>query len=296
MRTLRLATRSSPLALWQARHVAAGLRRAHPGLRVELVPTTSSGDGDHATPLYRMNNVGVFCKEVQEAVLAGRADAGVHSCKDLPTAEPAGLVLAAILERADARDVLVGAASLAALAPGALIGTSSLRRQCQLAAARPDLRFTSIRGNVETRLRKVQAGEVAATLMAMAGLQRLGLLRRAHAVPLDPDRECTPAPAQGAVAIDCRAGDRRTRWLVAALHHHQTATAIGIERAVLAGLAGGCSLPLGCHARRVAGRWTLRVRLGGAAGLSEATLSGAAAGLPAQALAILPRARLAGPA
>jgi hydroxymethylbilane synthase len=111
-------------------------------------------------------------------------------------------------------------------------------------------------------------------------------------VPLDPEHECTPAPAQGAVAIDCRAGDRRTRWLVAALHHQQTATAIGIERSVLAGLSGGCSLPLGCHARRVGGRWTLRVRLGGATGLSEATLSGAAAGLAAQALAILPRERL----
>lgn len=288
-RTFRLATRASNLALWQARHVAALLRRSHPGLAVELVRVSSSGDGDHATPLYRMGNVGVFVKEVQEAVLQGRADAGVHSCKDLPTEEPAGLAMAAILARADARDALIGAASLAELPAGALVGTSSLRRQAQLAHARADLRFTSIRGNVETRLRKVAAGEVAATIMAMAGLKRLGLLRQGNAVPLDPWSECTPAPAQGAVAVDCRAGDRRARQLLACLHHRESALAVGIERAVLAGLAGGCSLPLGCHARRGGdGRWRLRVRLGQAGGaLRELDLEGPASELAARALAQL---------
>jgi hydroxymethylbilane synthase len=287
-RVLRLASRGSNLALWQARHVAALLRHHHPGLRIALVIVSSTGDGDHATPLYKMgNNVGVFVKEVQEAVLQGRADGGVHSMKDLPTSEPAGLTVAAVLERADARDALVGAAALAELPSGALIGTSSLRRQAQLAAARPDLRFTSIRGNVETRLRKVAAGEVAATIMAMAGLKRLGLLRQARAAPLDPFTTCTPAPAQGAVAVDCRSGDHRARSLLACLHHHETATAVGIERDVLAGLAGGCSLPLGCLARRSDGRWCLRLRLGSEQGLRELALSGAAGGLAATALAAL---------
>jgi hydroxymethylbilane synthase len=280
---IRLATRGSNLALWQARHVAGLLRRQHHGLSVRLVIVNSSGDTDHATPLYRMgNNVGVFCKEVQQAVLEGKADAGVHSMKDLPTSEPDGLAVAAVLERADARDVLVGALSLASLPQGALVGTSSLRRQAQLAHARPDLRFTSIRGNVETRLRKVreQDGGVVATIMAYAGLKRLGLLRRADAAPLDPWTTCTPAPAQGAVAVDCRAGDHRTRWLLTGMHHRDTATAVGIERMVLAGLAGGCSLPLGCYARRQAGRWEVRVRLGRERGLLELIEQGASSVLP----------------
>lgn len=282
MTVIRLATRGSNLALWQARHVAQLLRRHHADLRVHLVIVNSSGDTDHATPLYKMgNNVGVFCKEVQQAVLDGRADAGVHSMKDLPTSEPEGLAVRAVLQRADPRDVLVGADSLAALPQGALIGTSSLRRQAQLLAARPDLRFTSIRGNVETRLRKVREQEqgVVATIMAYAGLKRLGLLRRAQAAPLDPWCECTPAPAQGAVAVDCRSNDRRTHALLRPLHHVETATAVAIERTVLAGLAGGCSLPLGCFARRRAGRWELRLRLGRSQGLLECALSGSSSDL-----------------
>jgi len=262
MSVLRLATRSSRLALWQARHVAKLLRRAHAGLQVVLVPTTSTGDSDHATPLYRLGGIGVFCKEVQEAVLAGRADVGVHSMKDLPTAEPGGLTLAAVLRRADPRDALIGADSLAQLPVGALIGSSSLRRIAQLKALRPDLRFTSIRGNVETRLRKVRDGDVAATVMAMAGLGRLGLLRSARAVALDPRHECTPAPAQGAVAVDCRADDQRTRSLLSMLHHPATAVAVSIERQVLSGLGGGCSLPLGCLVvRQPSGHWSAHARL-----------------------------------
>lgn len=266
---LRLATRASPLALWQARHAAARLRAAHPGLAVTLVPLTSSGDRDRATPLYESASVGLFVKEIQAAVLAGEADAGVHSCKDLPTRHPEGLALAAILPRADARDALVGLpGGLAALAPGAVVGTSSLRRQAQLAALRPDLRFAPIRGNVDTRLRKVAEGACDATVLAMAGLLRLRLARRAQAWPLDPWRECCPAPAQGAVAVDCRSGDTRTRRLLACLDHRATAQAAAAERAVLAALEGGCSLPLGCHARRLAdGRWRLSARLGRAGGL-----------------------------
>lgn len=290
MTVIRLATRGSNLALWQARHVARELRRHHRRLTVRLLIVNSSGDTDHATPLYKMgNNVGVFCKEVQQAVLEGRADAGVHSMKDLPTSEPDGLRVAAVLERADPRDVLVGAASLAALPQGALIGTSSLRRQAQLLHARPDLRFTSIRGNVETRLRKVREREagVVATIMAYAGLKRLGLLRRADAAPLDAWSECTPAPAQGAVAVDCRSRDTRVHALLAPLHHRETAIAIGIERTVLAGLAGGCSLPLGCYARRREGRWQVRLRLGRDQGLAEHALSGSSHELPAAVLTAL---------
>lgn len=275
MPVIRLATRASRLALWQARHVAHRLRQAHPGLTVELVTMTASGDTDHATPLYRLGGIGVFCKEVQEAVLAGRADAGVHSMKDLPTAEPAGLSVAAVLARADARDALIGAATIAALPPGALVGSSSLRRIAQLQALRPDLRFTSIRGNVETRLRKVHEGEVTATIMACAGLMRLGLMRRAQAVPLDAERECTPAPAQGAIAVDCRSDDTRTRRLLYCLHHTDTARAVAVERELLAGLGGGCSLPLGCLVRRHQGRWLARARLGGDDGLRECRLEAA---------------------
>jgi hydroxymethylbilane synthase len=277
---IRLATRGSNLALWQARHVASCLRQRHAGIQVQLIVVNASGDNDHATPLYRMGNIGVFCKEVQQAILENRADAGVHSMKDLPTSEPDGLAIAAVLERADPRDVLVGAAAISALPPNALIGTSSLRRQAQLAHIRPDLRFTSIRGNVETRLRKVREGEVAATIMAYAGLKRLGLLRRADAAPLDPWTTCTPAPAQGAVAVDCRADDQRTQILMAGFHHRETATAVGIERTILAGLAGGCSLPLGCFARRREGLWHVRIRLGRGVGLFETELSGSSWELP----------------
>jgi hydroxymethylbilane synthase len=284
---IRLATRASPLAMWQARHTATLLRRAHPGLRVELVPVTSHGDVDLTTPLYAMGTVGVFCKEVHALVLGGRADAGVHSCKDLPTASPEGLALAAVLQRADPRDVLVGAPSLEALPVGAVIGSSSTRRRAQLSALRPDLRFADLRGNVHTRLGKIARGDAAATCMAIAGLRRLGLSTRHAGAVLDPWTTCTPAPGQGAVAVDCRRDDHRTRHLLAAIAHRDTATAVGIERAVLAGLAGGCSLPLGCLARRVQGSWRLVARLGRDGGLRTVMLDGPAATLADRALAQL---------
>lgn len=275
---LRLATRSSPLALWQAHWVAARLRTAHPGLDVRLVPLTSSGDLDRSTALYASSSVGVFVREIQAAVLDGRADAGVHSCKDLPTTLPAGLTLASVQPRADVRDALItrDGRPLAELPHGALVGTSSLRRQTQLAHLRPDLRFAPIRGNVDTRLRKLRDGEADATVLAMAGLHRLGLVAAARAVALDPWTESVPAPAQGAVAMDCRTDDRRTRVLLAAIDHPATRRAIGIERRILADLEGGCSLPLGCLVRRDAdGRWHARIRLGDlAAPLREITLEG----------------------
>ena len=283
MTTLRIATRSSPLALWQAGRVATVLRKRWPGLRTRLVPVTAAADIDLATPLYRLGTVGVFCKEVQALVLAGAADCGVHSAKDLPTALPAGLVMAAVLPRGDPRDTLIGAGSIAALANRALIGTSSLRRQAQLAAIRPDLRFVPLRGNVQTRLAKIAAGAAAATVLAQAGLVRLGLARAG--TPLDPVAEMTPAPAQGAIAVDCRTEDRLTRFRLAAIADRTTTTAITIERSVLAGLAGGCSLPLGAHAWRDADGWQLRVRLGTATRLIEGAWRGPAAELPSRALA-----------
>ena len=286
---LRLATRASPLAMWQARHTAARLRSRFPGLSIVLVPVISTGDRDRSTPLYGMGGIGVFAKEVHEAVLSGQADVGVHSCKDLPTATPDGLTLAALLPRADARDALIGATTVAALPPQALIGTSSPRRQAQLAALRPDLRFAPIRGNVATRLRKVADGEFTATLMAMAGLHRLGLLRASSAVPLHPRLECTPSPGQGAVALDCRITDLRAQRLLATLNHAPTATAITIERQVLAGLRGGCSLPFGCHVHRDAdGHWQLIARLADPQNeLRTVVLHGNSASLAARALAQL---------
>lgn len=284
---LRLATRASPLALWQARHAAALLRRAHPGLAIALVPVTSAGDRDLVTPLYAMGAVGVFCKEVHALVLAGQADAGVHSCKDLPTAAPQGLVLAAVLRRADPRDALIGAGDIAALPAGALVGTSSTRRRAQLAALRPDLRFCDLRGNVHTRLAKIARGEAAATCMALAGLRRLGLSAPHAGSVLDPWTQCTPAPGQGAVALDCRIDDARTRRLLAMIAHRETAIAVGIERAVLAGLGGGCAMPLGCLCRRERGTWRLAARLGTPQGLREVRLDGPADTLAASALARL---------
>jgi hydroxymethylbilane synthase len=285
MKHLRLATRASPLALWQARHAATLLRQTHPGLRVTLVPVTSHGDRDLTTPLHAMGGVGVFCKEVHALVLAGEADAGVHSCKDLPTTEPDGLVLAAILRRADPRDALVGATALDALPMGAVIGTSSTRRRAQLSARRPDLSFIDLRGNVQTRLAKIARGDAVATCMAVAGLRRLGLSTPHARAILDPWRDCTPAPGQGAVAIDCRQNDHRTRWLIEAIAHRDTAIAIDLERRVLAGLAGGCSLPLGCLAHRADGLWRMTARLGLTGGtLREVHLAGPAAGLPERML------------
>jgi hydroxymethylbilane synthase len=256
---LRIATRSSALALWQARHVLLRLRQAWPGLRCSILPITSSGDADRSTPLYRMGVVGVFCKEVHAALLDGEADLGVHSCKDLPTAPPEGIALAAVLERANPRDALIGAASIAVLPPGARVGSSSLRRRAQLAALRPDLRFEDLRGNLPTRLAAVREGRLEATLLAAAGLRRLGLHRGTYA--LDPWREMVPAPAQGAIAIDCLAGRAGLRRLLEALDHRPSRIAVAIERAVLAGLHGGCSLPLGCHAAPDGLLWRCRAVL-----------------------------------
>jgi hydroxymethylbilane synthase len=286
-RPLRLATRASPLALWQARHTAALLRRAWPGLRIDVVRIRSSGDADQTTPLAAFGSVGVFAKEVREALRDGRADLAVHSLKDLPTQGETDLVLPACLRRHDPRDALVGC-RWADLPQGARIATASPRRRAQLAAVRPDLRFCEIRGNVETRIRRIREGLADATLLAMAGLQRLGLARSVDADPLDPWAVCTPAPGQGVIGLECRANDTRTRRLAAALDHQPSRRAAGLERAILAGTGGGCAQALGAFAVPLEdGRWRLCLRSWVGAQPVALTCVGPWAGLAERGLAQL---------
>jgi hydroxymethylbilane synthase len=240
---LRLATRRSPLARWQAEEVARLLRLAHPGLETELVAVDTAGDRHTDRPLTEVGGQGVFVKEVQAAVLDGRADVAVHSAKDLPSAETDRLVLAAFCRRADPRDALVGA-SLAGLAPGASVATGSVRRRAQLAWHRPDLQFTDLRGNIATRLDRVPDG--GAVIMAQAALDRLGL--GAHAAEtLDP-AVMLPQVGQGAMAAECRADDPATVALLGAIDDPPTALAVRAERAFLARLGSGCSLPAAAYA------------------------------------------------
>jgi hydroxymethylbilane synthase len=240
---LRLATRRSPLARWQADEVARLLRQAHPGLETELVTVDTAGDRHTDRPLTEVGGQGVFVKEIQTVVLDGRADLAVHSAKDLQSGETAGLVLAAFPPRADPRDALVGA-SLAALAPGATVATGSVRRRAQLAWHRPDLRFTDLRGNIATRLEKLPPG--GAVIMAQAALDRLGLGDRAAQI-LDPEI-MLPQVGQGAMAAECRADDPATIALLGAIDDPSTALAVRAERAFLARLGSGCSLPVAAHA------------------------------------------------
>jgi len=244
---LRIGTRGSELALWQARHVAACL--AALGVVTELVIVRTAGDKITDLPLSQVPGKAFFTKELEEALLAGVVDLAVHSLKDVATALPAGLALGAVLEREDPRDALVarGAASLAALPAGARVGTSSLRRRAMLARARPDLALAELRGNVPTRLARLAEGRYDALLLAAAGLVRLGLASEiTERLPLGP---FLPAVAQGAMAIELRAGDAATRAALAPLDHPPTRAATAAERALLARLEGGCSVPVGAHAR-----------------------------------------------
>jgi hydroxymethylbilane synthase len=248
MSTLRIATRRSALALWQAEHVADLLRAAHPGLVVELVPMSTQGDRILDAPLSKVGGKGLFTKELEVAMREGRADLAVHSCKDVPAEVPADMVLAAFLEREDPRDAFVSNhhASFAALPQGARVGTASLRRECQLRARRPDLVIQSLRGNVNTRLAKLDAGEHDAIILASAGLVRLGFGKRIRA-QLSPD-ESLPAVGQGTIAIECRADDADARTKIAALEHAQTAVRTRAERAFNARLRGGCQVPIAGYA------------------------------------------------
>src|SRR3989344_1737213 len=246
--SLRLGTRSSPLALWQAEHVRERLQRLHPGLKVELVTMTTEGDRLLDTSLAAVGGKGLFIKELEQGLLARRIDHAVHSMKDVTVSFPPGLHIAAICEREDPRDAFVSNqhASLSALPAGARVGTSSLRRQCQLRAAHPRLAITMLRGNVNTRLTKLDAGEFDAILLAVAGLKRLGFENRIR-VALDP-HELLPAVGQGAIGIECRVSDARTHELLAPLDHAATRICVEAERALNAHLEGGCQVPIGGYA------------------------------------------------
>ena len=248
MRKLVLATRGSKLALAQAEAVAALLRTAHRGLAIELRIIQTKGDLVLDRALSRIGDKGLFVKEIEQALLDGEADLAVHSCKDLPSALPQPLTLAAFPRRADPRDVLISRHKLPlrALPTGALVGTSSLRRACQVRYLRPDVRVIDLRGNVDTRLRKAQTDDYDAIVLAAAGLERLDLSEVVTEV-FAPET-FLPAVAQGALAIECRADDDLARELLAALNDATTATAVRAERAFLARLEGGCQVPIAAHA------------------------------------------------
>ena len=260
--TIRIATRKSPLAMWQAEHVADALRRLHDELVVEIVGMTTRGDQMLDAPLAKVGGKGLFVKELEVGMLAGEADIAVHSMKDVPVEFPEGLHLAAILEREDPLDAFVSNryASLAELPLGSRVGTSSLRRQCQLAARRPDLQIAPLRGNVNTRLRKLDEGEFDAIILAAAGLIRLGFSERIRA-RIDTD-DSLPAIGQGAIGIECRSDDERVHQLIAPLHHPERAERVIAERAMNARLHGGCQVPIAGHAVHRDGQLHLRGLVG----------------------------------
>lgn len=241
---IRIATRKSPLALWQAEHVAERLRQLHPGIQTELVKMTTRGDKILDAPLAKVGGKGLFVKELEQGMLEGEADIAVHSMKDVPVEFPPGLHLAAILTREDPCDALVSNRyeSLAALPPYARIGTSSLRRQCQIKARFPDCEILTLRGNVNTRLAKLDAGEFDAVILAAAGLKRLGLAERITQ-RLDVT-DSLPAIGQGAIGIECRSDDARINELLQLLHDRETSLCVTAERALNARLQGGCQVPI----------------------------------------------------
>ncbi len=243
---LRVATRGSALARWQADHVIALLHKVDPAVEAEVVVVETSGDRRLDVPIWELGGKGVFVKEVQAAVLAGRADVAVHSAKDLPSVTPDGLVIAAVPERADVRDALVGA-TIEALPHGAVVATGSLRRQAQLAHWRPDLHFEGLRGNMATRLARAGCGGVAAVVVASAALDRLGLADRITE-RLDVDT-MLPQVGQAALAVECRVDDGDTRFALERIEHLPSRRAVDAERGFLAELGGDCSLPAAAHAR-----------------------------------------------
>ena len=248
MKPLRIATRKSPLAMWQAEHVAGRLRAAHPDRSVELVGMTTQGDRVLDSPLAKIGGKGLFVKELENALLEDRADIAVHSVKDVPMELPDGLALPVILDREDPLDAFVSNhyGHVDELPAGARVGSSSLRRQCQLRARRPDLEVHDLRGNVNTRLGKLDAGEYDAILLAAAGLKRLGFDARIRNC-LEPEVSL-PAVGQGAIAIECRDGDNEVEARIASLNDPDTSDRVRAERAFNRRLEGGCQVPLAAHA------------------------------------------------
>lgn len=260
--TIRIATRKSPLAMWQAEHVAAELKKAHPGIEVDLLGMTTQGDKILDTPLAKIGGKGLFIKELEQGLLSDEADIAVHSMKDVPVELPEGLHLPVIMQREDPRDAFVSNnyKDLDELPQGACVGTSSLRRQSQIAERRPDLKIKSLRGNVNTRLRKLDEGEYDAIILAAAGLKRLGFEARITAL-IGPEQSL-PAIGQGAVGIECRADDAQTNALISPLHHGDTAVCVQAERAMNQRLNGGCQVPIAGYAMLESGNLWLRGLVG----------------------------------
>jgi hydroxymethylbilane synthase len=282
--TLRIATRKSPLALWQAEHVRTRLQALHPGLAVELVTLSTQGDRVLDSPLAKIGGKGLFVKELEQGMLEGTADIAVHSMKDVPAELPVGLEIRVILEREDPRDAFVSSSftDIAALPQGARVGTSSLRRQCQLRATRPDLEILDLRGNVGTRLGKLDAGDYHAIVLACAGLRRLGLESRISVALAD--EVMLPAIAQGVIGIECRRDDERVHGLVDALNHNETAIRTRAERAMNARLAGGCQAPVAGYSEIIDGNLELRGLVGRPDGSD--IIRGAITGPPEEAAAL----------
>lgn len=281
-RTLRIATRKSPLALWQAEFVKSRLLHFHPHLKIELVGFTTKGDRILDAPLAKVGGKGLFVKELETALLAGDADIAVHSMKDVPMEFPEGLCLPVMCEREDPRDAFVSSryGHPDELPEGAVVGTSSLRRQCQLREKYPHLRIEHLRGNVQTRLGKLDAGEFDAIILATAGLVRLGLEERIR-LRL-PDTLSLPSGGQGAVGIECRRDDIGLHQLLLPLHHADTAICVSAERAMNRRLQGGCQVPIACFAQlRASGELHLRGLVGSVDG--SVMLRGEITGRPEEA-------------
>lgn len=268
MNRVVIGTRGSALALWQARHVAGLLRARHPGLTIEEKIIESEGDLDTRSSIAQLGSTGVFVRRLEQALLAREIDLAVHSLKDLPSDQPTGLLVAAVPERHDPRDALVSPRgwTLADVPAGTVVGTGSLRRRAQLLHARPDLEVVPIRGNVDTRVRKATEGEYGAVVLALAGLERLGV-EGVGIRPIDPG-VCLPAVGQGALAIEARVDDRPTRELAEALSHEPSLIAVTAERAFFRRLGGGCQAPASAYARVAQGRVTLEAVVGDPDGLA----------------------------
>jgi hydroxymethylbilane synthase len=259
---IRIATRKSPLALWQAEHVKARLLATHPGLKVELVPMQTRGDKILDSPLARIGGKGLFIKELEQSLREGSSDIAVHSMKDVTVDLPEDLMLPVIMQREDPRDAFISNnyKALQDLPRGAKVGTSSLRRQCQLHALGMDMQTLDLRGNVGTRLKRLDDGHYDAIVLAAAGIKRLGMGERIAQFIEAP--QMLPAIGQGAIGIECRAGDTRTLALIEPLHDADTATCVLAERAVNRRLFGGCQVPIAGHARLENGHLRLDALVG----------------------------------
>ena len=259
---IRIATRRSKLAMWQAEHVQSLLRSAHPDLPVELVPMSTQGDRVLDRALAEVGGKGLFVKELEVAMQEGRADIAVHSMKDVPSELPPGFSIVAVLPRANPLDAFISRkyAKFTDLPQGARVGTSSPRRQAQLRQARPDLRLELLRGNVDTRLRRLDEGELDAILLACAGLERLGIAH--HVTEQLPLALSLPAVGQGVIGIECRSDDARSRGVLAALHHEESFTRLIAERSFAATLGGSCHSPIAAHASLAGGTLTVHGFIG----------------------------------